>query len=144
MDNTNIKLIRLQTGEDVIADMAMSDNEDIVTLNNPMHVIFKRTPTGRVIMMMMPWLPLEIIDQNSANIYTADILTVLEPKESLVEYYGDVVEASLDTMKEDTTIRDRTTEYDNGSLEIEELDFEDGEEEIPLYSDFQETKNKLH
>lgn len=144
MDNTNIKLIRLQTGEDVIADMAMSDNEDIVTLNNPMHVIFKRTPTGRVIMMMMPWLPLEIIDQNSANIYTADILTVLEPKESLVEYYGDVVEASLDTMKEDTTIRDRTTEYDNGSLEVEELDFEDGEEEIPLYSDFQETKNKLH
>jgi len=85
----NIKIIRLHSGEDIIATYAETDDE--VTLNNPMHIIFKRIPTGQTVMMMMPWLPVEIIKENSALIYSSDILTIIEPKDDLIEYYGEVV-----------------------------------------------------
>ena len=59
--NTNIKIVRLQSGEDIVADFIEDDENDVVMLNNPMHIIFKRIPTGQTVMMMMPWLPIEQI-----------------------------------------------------------------------------------
>ena len=38
----NIKIIRLQTGEDVIADYQQIDGDESVLLSNPMSLIFKR------------------------------------------------------------------------------------------------------
>jgi hypothetical protein len=38
-------------------------------------------------MMMIPWLPIELIKQNNAIIDYDDVLTVLEPREELVSYY---------------------------------------------------------
>ena len=89
--NNNIKIVRLQSGEDIIADFIEDNDNDTVLLDNPMHIIFKRIPTGQTVMMMMPWLPLEIIKDNSAMIYTNDILTIINPKDELIKYYGDVV-----------------------------------------------------
>ena len=89
--NNNIKIVRLQSGEDIIADFIEDNDNDTVLLDNPMHIIFKRIPTGQTVMMMMPWLPLEIIKDNSAMIYISDILTVINPKDEMIKYYGDVV-----------------------------------------------------
>jgi hypothetical protein len=52
-----------------------------------MHVVFKRLPTGKTVMMMMPWLPVELIKENSAIIDASDILTIVEPRDELVSYY---------------------------------------------------------
>ena len=38
----NIKILRLQNGEDLISDCVMSENDYLVQLNNPMSLIFKR------------------------------------------------------------------------------------------------------
>lgn len=141
MDNTNIKLVRLQTGEDVIADLTMDTENDVVTLNNPMHVIFKRMSTGKVVMLMLPWLPLEIISENSANIYATDILTILEPKESLIDYYGNVVEVALDIMNSDSNIRDRTEDFQSSISIDDDSEFDD---EFPSFEDLQSVKQKLH
>ena len=89
--NNNIKIVRLHSGEDIIADFIEDDESSSVLLDNPMHIIFKRVPTGQTIMMMMPWLPIELIEDNQAVILADDILTVIEPKQDLIEYYGDVV-----------------------------------------------------
>lgn len=86
MDNT-VKLLRLQSGEDIIADIIEDEQHDAVLVSNPMTVIFKRLPTGRAVMMMAPWLPIELIEVNAATLYTADILTIIEPKASMIEYY---------------------------------------------------------
>ena len=53
--NTNIKIIRLQSGEDVMADCIEDTEQGTVLLENPMHIIFKRVSTGQTVMMMMPW-----------------------------------------------------------------------------------------
>ena len=88
---SQIKIVRLQSGEDIIADCTAIEDSDTVLLNRPMHIVFKRVSTGRSVMMMMPWLPIELIKENSAIIYETDILTVIDPKDDLVEYYSNAV-----------------------------------------------------
>lgn len=89
--NNAIRIIRLQNGEDIMANIVQDEDNDTVMLDNPMHIIFKRMPTGQIVLMMLPWLPIEIIKENNAIIDTADILTIIEPKDDLVRHYDNVV-----------------------------------------------------
>jgi|TARA_B100000780_G_C21110331_1_gene448658 hypothetical protein len=90
MDNQlNIKLVRLQSGEDVIADIT-SDSESTI-LNRPMVLMVRRSAKGSV-MMMVPWLPIEIISDNMATLNNREIVTFTNPKNSLVEYYLNAIE----------------------------------------------------
>ena len=87
----NVKIIRMQTGEDIMASMIGEEEEETVLLEDPMRLIFRRMPTGQTVMMMMPWLPVELIKDNNALIYNSDIITIVEPKESMIEYYENLV-----------------------------------------------------
>jgi len=82
----------MQTGEDIMASMFEQEDSDQVQLNDPMRLVFRRMPTGQTVMMMMPWLPIELIKENSALIYTSDIVTVIDPKEKMILYYDKLVE----------------------------------------------------
>jgi hypothetical protein len=74
-----------------MADVMKNDENELIVLDNPMCIIFKRRPTGQTVMMLMPWLPIEIIKENNATIYGTDILTFIEPQDDLVKYYGKAV-----------------------------------------------------
>ena len=121
----NIRIVRLQSGEDIIADCIENLEDDIVELKRPMHIIFKRIQTGRSIMMMMPWLPVELIKENTAHIYGADILSYLEPKDDLIEYYNNAVNDEDLEIASTSSIRPQLfDEYENPTdeeLEEEEL-----------------------
>jgi hypothetical protein len=86
-----VKIIRMQTGEDIMASMVGEEQEETVLLEDPMRLIFRRMPTGQTVMMMMPWLPVELIKDNNALVYNSDIVTIVEPKESMIEYYENLV-----------------------------------------------------
>ena len=90
MDN-NIKLIRLNTGEDVIASVSQTEDPESVFLDSPMRLVLRRSPSGTTMMMMSPWLPIEVLSENVASVYLTDIITVLDVKDSLVEYYNNMV-----------------------------------------------------
>jgi hypothetical protein len=135
--NTNIKIVRLQSGEDIMADMIEDEENDTVMLDNPMHIIFKRIPTGQTVMMMMPWLPIELIKENNAILFTSDILTVIEPKDDLVEYYGNVVVEAQHRMEEQRKFTSLEDEYDEE--EEEEYDEEEIDED-DLYDIMQQRK----
>ena len=128
MNNTqSVKIVRLQTGEDIIAKYIENDENEMVQLDDPMHLIFKRTTKGSV-MMLLPWLPVELIKDNSAMIYTSDILTVYEPKDDLIQYYDNIINDSQikDLMKEEgllDKLNMSEDEYD------EDYDEEDDDEE---------------
>ena len=115
----NIKIVRLQSGEDVIANYK-DDEEGSITLTNPMALIFKRMPTGRAVMMMSPWLPLELVEDNIACIYAQDILSVFQPKQSIIDYYNTTVMEVEE---------DRKNEEMNELHDIDENDFEMSSEE---------------
>lgn len=87
----NIKIIRLQSGEDVIADYTQVEGDSSVLLTNPMTLMFKRMPTGRAVMLMSPWLPLELVEKNEAWVFEADILTIFQPKSQIIDYYNNTV-----------------------------------------------------
>lgn len=137
--NNNIKIVRLQSGEDIIANYYSDEENGTVMLENPMHIIFKRIPSGQTVMMMMPWLPIELIKENNALIYDSDILTIIEPKENLISYYGNIVLQANERLENTPFFR----EEDDEDFEEEEIEEEFTEEEVfELLKE--RKKNKLH
>jgi hypothetical protein len=113
----NVKLIRMQSGEDIMASMFEDNNSDQIQLNDPMRIVFRRLPTGQTVMMMMPWLPVELIKENSAMIYYSDIVTVVEPKESMIRYYDKLVERTIEEMADSDKMINNLLEEQEGEEE---------------------------
>ena len=116
-----VRIVRLQSGEDIIAGYSGNTNTNVVVLDNPMHLIFKRTSQGTV-MMMLPWLPIELIKDNIATVLSGDILTIVEPKDDLKEYYHNVINTTQMKMLKDNTLSQNLREA---------VDEEDDEDEDP-------------
>jgi hypothetical protein len=141
-----VKIIRLQNGEDLISDCIMDDGEEWIQLNDPMSLIVKRSIKGTV-MMMVPWLPLEVVSDNIATISFHDVLTFAEPKEDLVEYYINMVEqAKISVAKNDDVLKvlkDELLEYRD---EILEDILPEEQEKIRSYleNSSNDRKKKLH
>ena len=119
-----VRIVRLQSGEDIIAGYSGNTNTNVVVLDNPMHLIFKRTTQGTV-MMMLPWLPIELIKDNIATVLSGDILTIVEPKDDLKEYYHNVINTTQMKMLKDNTLSQNLRE----ASDEQEDDYEDGEED---------------
>lgn len=134
-----IKIVRLQTGEDIISKITEDGESDMVLLNNPMRMIVKRVETGQSIFMMMPWLPIEVIKEDSAIIYNSDIITMFDPKDSLIEYYQSLVNESILAIlkNEEVSFEDESEEY-----EYDE-EYELTEEELKEVEEYRKNK-KLH
>ena len=123
-----VKIVRLQSGEDIIASIIEDDESEMIMLDNPMHLIFKRTSQGTM-MVMLPWLPIELIKDNIATIYSSDVLTIVEPKDALVEYYGNMINTEqLKQMRDNTMVENLKEALD----ESEEDDFTEEENEETL------------
>ena len=143
-----VKIVRLQSGEDIIASIIEDDESEMVMLNNPMHLIFKRTSQGTV-MMMLPWLPIELIKDNMATIYSSDILTMIDPKDALVEYYGNMINTEqLKNMRDDTLVNN-LKEAMNDNEDDDEFDIEEENEETLTREEAMEMvhrkrSNRLH
>ena len=143
-----VKIVRLQSGEDIIASIIEDDESEMVMLNNPMHLIFKRTSQGTV-MMMLPWLPIELIKDNMATIYSSDILTMIDPKDALVEYYGNMINTEqLKNMRDDTLVNN-LKEAMNDNEDDDEFDIEEENEETLTKEEAMEMvhrkrSNRLH
>jgi len=124
-----VKIVRLQSGEDIIAGLIQDDESEMIMLNNPMHLIFKRTSQGTM-MVMLPWLPIELIKDNIATIYSSDVLTIVDPKDALVEYYGNMINTQqLKDMRDNTMVDNLKEALDDGDDE-EDYSEEDNEETL--------------
>jgi hypothetical protein len=137
MDNVPqvVKIVRLQSGEDIIAGYVEDYETELITLDNPMHLIFKRTIKGTV-MMLLPWLPIEIIKNNSASIFSTDILTTYDPKDDLIAYYDKII--NHPQMKE---MSEYSKSYSNYFDELE--DGYEEEEDESMEMSMEETTDML-
>lgn len=141
----DIKLIRLSTGEDIIANCLMDDATESVMLDNPMQVFVKRVTTVQQTMLVMtPWLPLELLESNIASIHYNDIITVLQPKKSFVEYYHNIVDQynEMISVKQELNFDDLNEDSEDSEDDEEELDEESIQELMNMYKDHK--KNSLH
>lgn len=115
----SIKLFRLATGDDIISAFVEDEESNSIVLQHPMKLVFRRIPTGATILAMMPWLPSELIKVDAAVIDLAEIVTVLDLKDDMVDYYLNVVEKYLlSTENADEILRERLL----GAMDHSELD----------------------
>jgi hypothetical protein len=135
----DVRIVRLQSGEDVIAKYEYSDQTGEIILSDPMTILFKRLPTGKSFMMMSPWLPIELIEDNIAIVFENDILTMVKPKKSLITYYKRIVnETSIESLESYSEIESSLMDYDNESY-YDDVD----EDEVEEYMESIDTKKQL-
>ena len=133
----------MQTGEDIMASMFEQEDSQQIQLNDPMRLVFRRMPTGQTVMMMMPWLPVELIKENSALVYSSDIVTIIEPKEAMIKYYDKLVERTVNDMADSDKLLENLLDEQEEESEEEQKQQEEMMQE--LIQHIQEVKNKkLH
>lgn len=143
------KFIRLVTGEDIVANCLIDNETQYVDVESPMKVIISRFNNSRKsILIMMPWLPLEVIDDEYATLKFEDILTMVDPKEAFVEYYNNTVEKYRNLIESNDKEDMFTNELEDDLFEEEPTD-----EEVAEYDEFnleealesiKDTKKVLH
>ena len=133
----------MQTGEDVMASMVGEEEEETVLLADPMRLIYRRMPTGQTVLMMMPWLPVELIKDNNALVYNSDIVTIVDPKESMIEYYENLVIKTMLEMEKSEGMIEQLLKDQQEDSEVEEESEEFSMEELTQY--IEDIKNRtLH
>jgi len=139
----NIKLVRMQNGDDIISDVTQVGN--MVTLTNPLRLIFRRLPTGQTMMLVAPWLPNELIEENHAIVSNTDVLTFFSPKNKLVEYYNKMVEINMQRKENFGKILEDYLQSEIETADLEEEDLDDAEITAEVMEAIEEFKrNKLH
>ncbi len=129
-NDTDYKILRLSTGEDIIGNCIFNDEEEYVLIDNPMKVMLQRVPEMKqTVMIMMPWLPLELIQDDFATINYTDIITTVNPKESFVEYYVNTVDKYQKILEKESD--DNVEKYSLDDFE----DLDDEEEEFDSMMD---------
>jgi hypothetical protein len=108
MDN-QIKILRLKDGEDIISSCSYVNSENVVELHNPMTLFYKQLD-GKSVVFMTPWLPVELIKINAARIFAHEVLTLIEPKDSLIQYYNKTVIQTNDALAESASEIDEALE----------------------------------
>jgi hypothetical protein len=132
--NEKIKLMRLITGEDIIAQVV--EDSDKVTLINPMSIFFKRLQTGKALILMSPWVPIEIVSDNTIEMKSSTIISFMKPRDTLLDHYFHTIDKLADII------------FDENDLELSSDDGEegdDGEEDFYDEEDIEEkVKKNLH
>lgn len=143
-NETDYKILRLSTGEDIIGNCMFDDNDEYVLVGNPMKVMLQRVPEMKqTVLIMMPWLPLELIEEDLATINYTDIITTVDPKESFIEYYVNTVDKYqriIEKEAEDTIERYTLDEFED---EIEDEESFDSMMDELLEETQQAKKNQL-
>jgi hypothetical protein len=116
-----IKILRLNTGEDIIGACLMDDEHGCVGVENPMKLHLRRVSmAGQAMLVMLPWLPLEVIEENYATINYDDIITVIDPKRNLIDHYTNTIteiEATMSMDKNDPLLEDEEEEVDEDTMQ---------------------------
>ena len=85
----NVKLLRLKSGEDVIADVTLVDTEDTIKLENPAQLMpMGGNQGGQMQMGFGPWAPFS--DDKTFEIPRDWLVTISKPNKDLLNQYNTV------------------------------------------------------
>ena len=73
----NISLIKMQSGEDVVAELVNNDERDVVVIRNPIVMV----PQGNGQVGFAPWSPFLSDDVKELSIRRSYTVYISEPKE---------------------------------------------------------------
>ena len=80
----NVKIIRLQTGEDIIGDV--SESQQVVTIKKPFTIIPMQAQPGKPVpVVLTPWMPYTVARE--LTIDTNKVITIATPKPDILKSY---------------------------------------------------------
>lgn len=88
-----IKLLRLNTGEDIICYTEHYGADELVVREPMMVVVNFSSKSGKQTVALDHWLPVPVIRENEAIIKEKDVVASLNPTSEFTEYYENAVEA---------------------------------------------------
>jgi len=113
----NIKIIKLQNGEDIIGTIT-ANGIQYYDVDEPMafEVDYRGNHSGLV---MRHWLPVQLLKKNQIQLKTQDVLCVLDPDEEFSEYYLHTVEKIKRLLK----VKDSVNEMNDEEIQeiVDEL-----------------------
>jgi len=129
----NIKILRLQSGEDIIGLVDISDENYKVT--EPMTVGIE--PRGKYNgLVMHQWIPVQLVKNKTIVISKCDVMFAMEPTDEFSEYYNATVEKINKVLAIQKQI-DNQDEY--------EYDTSDNMEELmEAFNEMEQDGNILH
>tara|TARA_Y100001963_G_C6416941_1_gene280970 strand:- start:49 stop:339 length:291 start_codon:yes stop_codon:yes gene_type:complete len=81
----NVKLIRMWSGEDVVADL-ISENEDSVVITNPIVAI----PSGQGNIGFAPWSPIHKAEGTEIEVTKKYVVYITDTKDEIIEQYNEM------------------------------------------------------
>lgn len=84
----HVVILRLATGEDIVGTVSEHDTDYQVI--SPFKVIFRRFNTqryGAVGLLLVPWLPSELLTEHTMSIGRSQVVCVMHPKQEFIDYY---------------------------------------------------------
>ena len=87
---SDVKIVRLTTGEDVISFVVELTNNDVILGYNliyPMYFVISDNKLG-----LDHYLPVRVLDKNQIIIRPKDVFGIMKPTLDFANYYSDVVD----------------------------------------------------
>jgi hypothetical protein len=103
-----VKIIRLKSGEDIIGSIINNDNQ--IDIHEPMTVDVERRGTYAGQLIMSNWLPVNLIRDNKTTLNLEDILIMMDPEDSFIEYYQNTVDKLKEVLKAKRDVQDMSDE----------------------------------
>jgi hypothetical protein len=89
---SNVKYIRLVTGEDIISEVLEVSSEPHITLYNPAKMIYSYDGENRIRMQLMEWVFSNLVKTNSFALQRRDIILLEDASDSVASTYLEQVE----------------------------------------------------
>jgi len=104
----NIKIIKLQNGEDIVGTVT-ANGVQYYDVEEPMlfEIDYRGNHSGLV---MRHWLPVQLLKKNQIQLKIQDVLCILEPDEEFSEYYLHTVEKIKRLLKAKDSVNEMSDE----------------------------------
>ena len=122
-DYPNAKLVRLQNGDDVIAEVVEMEDENgvIYALFHPLKVVYVPSETtGYLTVAFMPWVFPRICEQQEFIIHSQDILFMAEVAPKMNEYYWNNMDYYTKKVKAEEEELNKKSEEENAFERLKE------------------------
>lgn len=102
-----VKIIRLKSGEDIIG-MCNAFSKEEMDIHEPMTVDVERRGTYAGQLIMANWLPVNLIKDNKTTLKLEDVLIMMDPEDSFIEYYQNTVDKLKEVLKAKQDVQNMT------------------------------------
>ena len=116
-----IRIVRLQNGEDIVANIINKDSGGY-TVQEPMtvNIDYRGREAGLV---MHHWLPVQLVKKNEIDLADKDIICMVEPADEFCEYYLSTVERIKELLSAKNLVDSLDDEEVNNIMDaFEEMD----------------------